>query len=577
VQPVDLTTLTAACCELRTAWLPARVEQTYQRDRFTLSLAVRTLDRRGWLTVSWHPQAARLCADDPPPRDPDTFAFSDQLRHQLKGLALVAIAPIDPWERVLDLQFSRRPGDTILWHLYAEIMGKYSNLILVDKDDRIVTAAHQVSEKQSSVRPILTGQTYEMPPGLTEAVPSLEEPFDRWRDRVALVPGDIRRNLLKNYRGVSSSLILSMLSEVGIDGKTSTDDLGEKEWQQLHQKWCEWLQALEKQTFDPGFTNEGYTVLGWGITKPSDSVQDILNRYYTDELNAQTFKQLRHQLSQKLATLLKKLKVKRDDFLSRLQDSDRADEYRAKADLLMAYLHEWQPGMNQITLSDFETNQPIEISLNPEKNAVQNAQTLYKRHQKLKRSRQAIEPLLAEVNAEIYYLEQIEAALDRIPTYDRPEDLWALEEIRDELIDRAYLPPPQHYRRSRERSEGTPFRRYATPGGFEVWVGRNNQQNDKLTFRVAGDYDLWFHAQEIPGSHVLLRLQPGSVPDNTDLQFSADVAAYYSRASQSDRVPIVYTEPRNVYKPKGAQPGIAIYKKERIVWGEPGAIEAMKS
>ena len=117
MQPVDFTTLTAACSELRAQWLPARLEQVYQRDRFTVSLALRTMKGRGWIDLSWHPVAARICVGDPPPRIPDTFTFSEQLRHQLSGLALVSIAPVSSWERVIDLQFAKRPGEPALWHL----------------------------------------------------------------------------------------------------------------------------------------------------------------------------------------------------------------------------------------------------------------------------------------------------------------------------------------------------------------------------------------------------------------------------------------------------------------------------
>jgi predicted ribosome quality control (RQC) complex YloA/Tae2 family protein len=233
----------------------------------------------------------------------------------------------------------------------------------------------------------------------------------------------------------------------------------------------------------------------------------------------------------------------------------------------MAYLHEWQPGMTNITLPDFATNQPIAIPLEPEKNAVQNAQALYKRHQKLKRSRAAIEPLLAEVQAEIGYLEQIEVGIMQ-DDYQTPDDLAALIEIRDELIQQGYLADPdQRYRSAANDSPN--FLRYRTPSGFEVLIGRNNRQNDHLTFRLAGDYDLWFHTQEIPGSHVLLRIEPGAVAEEADLQFTADLSAYYSRARQSDQAPVVYTEPKYVFKPKGAKPGMAIYKQERILWGEP--------
>ncbi len=570
LQPVDFTTLTAIATELRTDWLPARLEQAYQRDRHTLYLGLRTLNQRGWLLVSWHPQAARLCMSDSPPRSPDTFTFSQQLKHQLGNLALVAIAPIAPWERVLDLQFAQRPGETALWHLYVEIMGKYSNVILANQDNQIVTAAHQVSAQQSSVRPIQTGQPYELPPSLTGPVPKLAEPFDRWHERISLVPGTLQRNLQKNYRGLSSALTVSLIQAAGLSPDQLTDRLSTAQWQALFQRWQEWLRALENETFRSGWTVDGYTVMGWGLTEAVDRVQPVVDRYYSSQLERQEFVQLRHQLSQKLNTLLEKLRVKANVFQARLQQSDVADRYREQADLLMANLHHWQLGMSAITLPDFTTEQPLTIPLNPEKNAVQNAQGLYKQHQKLKRARNAIAPLFADVNAESHYLEQVESALTELAAYQTTEDLNTLNEIRDELIQQRYLSDPDYRPATlnRDESQSYPYR-YATPNGLEVLVGRNNRQNDQLTFRTAGEYDLWLHTQEIPGSHVLLRLKPGTTPEKDDVQFAANLAAYYSRARQSEQVSVIYTEPKHVYKPKGAKPGMTVYKHERTIWAQP--------
>jgi predicted ribosome quality control (RQC) complex YloA/Tae2 family protein len=469
MQPVDFTTLTAACCELRSDWVPGRTEQVYQRDRYTIALALRTLKSRGWLTISWHPQAARICLGDPPPKTPDTFTFSDQLRHQLSGLALVAIDAIAPWERVLDLQFARRPGDPASFHLYVEIMGKYSNVILTGADNLIVTAAHQVSNQQSSIRPIQTGQPYEPPPSLTGNFPSLSESPERWQERVSLVPGALQRQLLKSYRGLSPALVRSMVQAANLDPDQSTESLTTSDWQKLFHRWQEWLQTLGigelgvpspqspvpspqspvpspqspvPNPFQPGWTDQGYTVLGWGMIKPAKNLQTLLNNYYTAELNQQDFAQLRHQLSQKLGNILEKLRQKASTFTERLQQSDQADQYRQQADLLMAHLQNWEPGMKTITLLDFETSKPVTIPLNPEKNAVQNAQALYKRHQKLKRARNAVEPLLKEVQAEIQYLEQVEASLTQLDAYKAPEDLQTLQEIREELIQQGYLDAP---------------------------------------------------------------------------------------------------------------------------------------
>ncbi|MEH2250387.1 Rqc2 family fibronectin-binding protein [Nostoc sp.] len=569
MQPVDFTTLTAACSEIRANWLPSRLEQVYQRDRYTIAMALRTLKQRDWLEISWHPQAAHICIGDSPPRIPDTFTFSQQLIHQLGGLALVAIEAIAPWERVIDLQFARRPGESALYHVYAEIMGKYSNVILTDASNVIITAAHQVSQQQSSVRPIQTGQPYETPPKLTGTIPSLSESQQRWQERVSLVPGAIKRQLLKSYSGLSAALLELMLLEANITPETSTDSLNPDDWRRLFERWQEWLQALDSSKFQPVWTKDGYTVMGWGGVENVKDIQELLNRYYSNQINQQLFSQLRHQLSQKLNNILTKLRNKAQTFKTRLQQSDQADEYRQKADLLMAHLQNWQPGMKEMILADFDTNLPVAIALQPDKNAVQNAQSLYKQHQKLKRARSAVEPLLLSVQTEIEYLEQVEAAIAQIDNYQTAEDLRTLEEIREELIGQKYLEDPEYRSRSANEVPSTNFHRYLTSSGFEVLIGRNNRQNDQLTFRVAGDYDLWFHAQEIPGSHVLLRLEPGAVAEEADLQFVANLAAYYSRARQSEQVPVVYTQPKHVYKPKGAKPGIAIYKQESIVWGKP--------
>ena len=587
MQPVDFTTLTAVASDLRSHWLPARCEQVYQRDRFTLFMALRTLDRRGWLAISWHPQAARLHIAPPPPKKADTFTFSQQLKHQLGGLALTKIEPLSAWERAFDLQFARRPDEPALWHLYVEVMGKYSNVILTAADNLIVTAAHQVSEQQSSVRPIQTGRPYLPPPAIRGKLPSLQEPFADWRDRVSLIPGPLKKMMVKSYSGVSSAVSAQLVESAGFAPNVMTSDLQASDWQRLFESWQRWLAILETEAFEPGWRGAGktgYTVLGVGITRPVENVQILLGDYYRHQFNQEEFRRLHHQLSQRLKNRLAKLRQKADTFSQRLGQSDRAESYRQQADLMMANLHLWQPGMPEISLADFETGEPVVLPLNPEKNAVQNAQALYRQHQKLKRARAAVMPLLAAVNREIVYLEQVEDSLLQVPSYETEEDLRSLEEIRSELVVQGYLDDPEGRFQTGGSSSGRKanqsadpevgFRRYQMPQGFELLVGRNNNQNEQLTFKQASDYDLWLHAQEISGSHVLLRLDAGAAPSDDTLQLAASFAAYFSRARQSEQVPVVYTEPKNVYKPKGALPGMVIYKQERVLWGQPDRAEA---
>jgi predicted ribosome quality control (RQC) complex YloA/Tae2 family protein len=619
VQPVDFTTLVAVRQAFVTQNLPARLEQVYQCDRFTLALALRTLTGRSWLTISWHPQAARLHCGDAPPRSPDTFTFSQQLWHQLGGLALCDVVLVKPWERVLDLQFSQRPGDPVLWHLYVEVQGQYSNAVLVNEQGEIVTAAHQVSAAQSSLRPIQTGDRYQLPPSSTQMMPSLEEPFDRWQERLALIPTVLKKLLVKNYRGLSSALTLELLDQAGLDADRLSDTLSDGEWRSLYATWQYWLKCLETETFSPSRTETGYRLLphpefvaGLGNASSSVSIQKILNDYYGGGLSKQQFGQLRHQLQQRLKLLLGKLYTKQLGFQARLGESDRADEIRGQADLLMAHLTDWQVGMTEMVVTDFATGLPTTIQLAPDRSAVQNAQVLYKQHQKFKRSRDAVMPLLTDVLEEIAYLQQVETALMQSEDYRSADDLMLMEDIRDELIQQGYLAGSKYQveaspdrasslksvRQASEKAGAKPGakpkvkssiksgskankpaadkadlssqpRRYQTPSGHEVLIGRNNRQNDFLTFRMAGDYDLWFHTQEIPGSHVLLWLPAGEVPQDGDLKYVADLAAYYSQARQSEQVPVVYTQPKHVYKPKGAKPGMAIYKQETVIWGRP--------
>ncbi|MGB8702167.1 MAG: NFACT RNA binding domain-containing protein [Thermosynechococcaceae cyanobacterium] len=568
MQQVDLTTLRALCSELRAQWLPARLEQVYQCDRFTIQLALRTLQHRGWLTVSWHPQAARLGIGAAPPRSPDTFTLSQQLRHQLNGLVLVAIAQTSPWERVIDLQFAQRPQEAAQWHLYVEVMGKYSNVILTTADQIVVTAAHQVNANQSRIRTIQTGQRYESPPPLTGPTPTLQESLDHWRDRLTLIPGPLKTTLVKQYRGLSSMLVLEMLAAADLAPAQTTDTLTDTDWMRLFQRWQQWLTLLETEQFQPEWQATGYSVLGWHSGTSAPSVQQLVETYYTQHLQQQTFQQLRHQLLQKLGNVLDKLQTKAAVFTRQMVDATQAEAYRGQADLLMAHLHQWQPGLRQIVLPDFETGEPHTLALNPERNAVQNAQALYKRHQKLKRSRQHVQPLLDAVQTEIRYLEQVVASVEAIEIFRNPEDLDILAEIRDELIQQQYWSDPDYRGPSRDK---THFYRYQSPGGWEILIGRNNRQNEQLSFRVASTYDIWLHSQEIAGSHVLLRLEAGTRPDAQDLQFAADLAAYYSRGRHSGQVPVVWTESKNLYKPKGAKPGMAIYKHEQVVWGNPHA------
>lgn len=578
MQPVDLTTLVAVCAEIEKNCLPARLEQVYQPNSLTLYLQLRTATAKHWLLVSWHPQAARIHLSEQPQRQPDTFTFSQQIWHQVANLALVSIKVVRPWDRIVQLEFAKRPDDQVLWRLYIEVMGKRSNVILVNSENLIVTAAHQVSDRQSRLRSIQTGDLYELPPLRLDPAPNMGEPFDQWRDRLSLIPQSIRSSLLKNYQGTSSSLIQLLLDSALISGEQNNSELDNHAWQRLFTAWQRWIQCLESSWFCPHFQNEEtYTVISLEAGKDLSAnlsdlkVNHFLQDYYGDRLNRQVFNQLHQQIAQALGSQSTKLIQKAESFRQRLNQADQAEQTKAIADLLMANLYKSQSGMSEISLPDFQTGELIKISLDPTQSASQNAQGLYKKYQKLKRTRGAIAPLLAATEIEIDYLEQVGIQAAELESkYYR-----ALEEIQQELIQQGYLRGVDRSCKNprSKKIEAPNCHRYISPSGYEIWVGRNNYQNDLITFRVATEYDLWFHAQEIPGAHVLLRLEPGKPAETNDLQAAADICAYHSRAKQSDHVPVVYTQSRFVFKPKGAKPGMVIYKQEKVLWGVPNSLD----
>ena len=515
MQSVDFTTLNAICHSLDGDYTPARLEQVYQIDRFTISLCLRTIERKRWLTISWHPQGARLCIGDPPPRGKDTFTFSEQLRHLINGYALTGVKMVGNWERVVDFQFAKRPDDEILHHLYVEIMGKYSNVILTTAQKQIITVAKQITADKSSVRTVETSQNYQLPPSLAGHTPKLEESLPLWQEKVNLIPGRIDKQLVKAYQGVSPAIARQLLEIADIPNTISNQDLSENNWQKLYESWQFWLQCIDHHNYQPHLRGKGYSV----ISKESSSanIHELINDYYNQKVYQEKFTQLKQQLQQKIKNILGKLQGKANKYQARLKESDNCEIYSQRADLLMAYMHQWKVGMKQIELEDFKTGKPTTITLEPDKNIIQNAQKLYKKHQKLKRAKSIVEPLLREVEPEIAYLQQIKTNIEQLD-FQNKEDLNTLQEIKGELIAQKYVEDSQ-YRSGigNQQTESKP-RRYQTPSGYEVLVGRNNRQNDILTFRTATDYDLWFHAQEISGSHVLLRLNAGDVPDDRDLQ-----------------------------------------------------------
>lgn len=566
MQPFDFTTLSAALPELINRWIPARVEQVRQEDSHTVKILLRTFEGQRWLVLSSHPEAARLHFGGSSRDKAAKFPFGATLYQYVAGKVLVSCVRT-PWERIIRLRFARRPQEEPEVDLIIEVMGKYSNLILTDTQERILTLAHAVTREQSRVRPLQIGEQYTLPPPLSGPSPSRAESFADWHARLQYIAGPVAQALVKTYRGVSKTLVLQLLDAAGLDARQRTAELTDVQWQHIHALWNEWLVRLEQEHFSPGLGHDGYTVLGWGAHTPSDSVHTLLERYYTEQLQRQTFAQHRQRLQQVIRAALAKAKKRQAEFERMMADARQVDHYKLQADLLMASLHRSEPGLKEITLADFTSEMPVSIRLDPAKDLVANAQRYYRLHRKAKRANQAVEPLLNEATRRVAYLEQVAVTVELLE--DAGIDLDALTEVEEELAQEGYTKRPTQ---TVARTEEVPFHQFSLASGPVVLVGRNNRRNDQLTFQVAGMEDLWFHAQEIPGSHVLLKLAPGQAANPEEIQWAANVAAHFSRARLSKQVPVVYTERKYVRKLKGGGPGLVTYREEQVIWGNPDVL-----
>lgn len=392
---MDYTVLKAVCSELSTTWTPAKMEKIVQPDRFTLLIAIRTLEESGWLRLCWNPACAHVSVGDPPggaPSIAEAFSFGEQLRHLLKGLAIIEVRIPQELERVIELRLGARPSDPPSKHLFVEIMGRYSNVFLTNADMGVLACAYQVGSKMTSVRMVQVGGTYRMPPAAQGSFPSISMGMAEWKLITRATQEDkLQNSLIQAFRGVGPGLAVELISRSGLSPSMDPAAMTEDEWFSLHVVWLDWLRVLEESTFKPGLVRStgSYSVLGgdgpYILSTDQDSedaatgILAMLDDYYTRVYETEKFQQLRQQLVAKVSAATKKAQSKVNLFEDQIKASMEYSKISKMADLLMANLHVCEPGALSITLPDFETEEPTTIALDPRQTALVTAQKLYKR------------------------------------------------------------------------------------------------------------------------------------------------------------------------------------------------------
>jgi predicted ribosome quality control (RQC) complex YloA/Tae2 family protein len=440
--------------------------------------------------------------------------------------------------------------------LALEMMGRHSNLLLLDEQRRVIAPGRQVRDHQSRVRPISTGDDYCPPPPLQGHRPNKTERFERWKERLSLIPIPLKKALQQTYQGVSPALATQL---AGRWLTTPVDQLEPEQWQTLHQLWCRWLDQMDRETFALQINSNGsYCV--WGedptdsATNPAgqptnDSLALNLGKFYQQRLGQKVLAKAQEELLHKIERWRAKEQAELNDQQQRLKATENHAEIQQQADALLCLQ---QPNRDQIN----------------------EAQKLYKRARKLRRS-------VAILNERIDHHQQrlalingsegfIEEQLDALWQDDLARKL-GLQELQQEL-DELLSPREQPQSKRRQKQNQPHPLELSTPSGVMVQVGRNHRQNDWISLRQARSGDLWFHAQECPGSHVVLKSSNGLV-DEDDLQLATDLAAYFSRARGNSVASVVMVPTDQLQRIAGAGPGTVRHGSGEIRWGHPQRIK----
>ena len=536
--------------ELRSELVNGRIQKINQPFEQELVLQIRSNRQSHRLLLSAHPVFGRIQLTQTTfenPAQPSTFIMV--LRKYLQGAVIESIEQVEN-DRIVEITVSNKNeiGDHIQATLIIEIMGKHSNILLVDKNShKILEVIKHVGFSQNSYRTLLPGSTYIAPPSTESLNPYTVK--DEKLFEILQTQELTAKNLQSLFQGLGRDTA-NELENILVSDKLSTF----RNFFSQKTKPC-----LTETSFVPvPFTNS--------VGEPFTSLSDLLDTYYKDKAERDRVKQQASELIRRVENELQKNRHKLKKQEKELLATDNAEEFRQKGELLTTFLNQVPNDQDQVTLDNYYTNQPITISLVKALTPSQNAQRYFKRYQKLKEAVKYLTELIEETKATILYLDSVETVLNQA-------GLEEIAEIREELIQTGFI-----RRRQREKIQKRkkPEQYLASDGKTIIYVGRNNLQNEELTFKMARKEELWFHAKDIPGSHVVIsgNLNP-SDEVKTD---AAELAAYFSKGRLSNLVQVDMIEVKKLNKPTGGKPGFVTYTGQKTlrVTPDPEKIASMK-
>ncbi|MBT2637197.1 NFACT RNA binding domain-containing protein [Bacillus sp. ISL-39] len=546
--------------ELSTLLKGGRINKIHQPYKNEIILAVRANGINHKLLLSAHPSYARVQITNEQydnPNEPPMFCML--LRKHLEGSIIEDIkqAGLDRMI-IFEVKGRNEIGDISYKQLIVEIMGRHSNIIIVDKQrNMILDSIKHVSFAVNTHRAIMPGQEYVMPPQQKKMNPFEAQEEDVLR-LIDFNAGKIDKQLVSNFAGVSPVLAREIVFKAGLANRTT-----------IPKAFISVMSELGKHNYNPsitiGSTKEAFYLMPLehlnGDAKTFDSLSSLLDRFYFGKAERDRVKQQGNDLERLIANEKEKNEKKIKKLEMTLEDAKKAEQYQLYGELLTANIFMAKKGMKEMTVVNYydENGSSITIPLEPRKTPSENAQRYFTKYQKAKNSVNIVKEQIEIAKAEVFYfdslLQQVEAA--------SPKDI---EEIREELIEGGYIRARQKKGNKNKQNLKPQLEKYRSSDDTEILVGKNNKQNDYLTNKVAARDEIWLHTKDIPGSHVVIRSKE---PAEETILEAAQIAAYFSKARNSSSVPVDFTKVRHVKKPAGAKPGFVIYEQQQTVYVTP--------
>lgn len=547
--------------EFQTVLSGARVRHIAQPEKNELLLTFHTANGQRRLLISAN-ASLPLCylTDENKPSPQTAPNFCMLLRKHIGNARLYDIEQFG-LERVICFHFEHLDelGDPAKKRLYVELMGKYSNIIFCDDEDNIMDSIIHVGSLTSSVREVLPGKQYFIPAQNNRFDPFEVTP-DLFYQKVLSRPQSVVKALSTSFIGFSKISAIELSYRAGIDSDLPMQALHEEDGKRLYKIFESFTNDIKSNTVYPSicydnahnpieFASFSLTCYEDCETETNESMSYILEAFYKQKNKTQNIKGRSVDLRKIITTHLDRARRKEILQNKQIEDTKKKDKYRLYGELLHTYGYEAKPGDKEITVLNYHDNTMLTIPLDDTKSASDNAKAYFARYDKYKRTFDALMPQLEQTKASIHHLESILGALDIA------ESESDLEAIRKELHEFGYIKKrPQNKRKEKKQ----PPLCFETADHFLLYVGKNNYQNEEVTFKIATGNDWWFHAKKMPGSHVILKTDGREVPDHV-FEIAASLAAYYSSGRDADKVEIDYVQKKQVKKTPGGAPGFVIY------------------